>query len=43
MVRDAVLCHFDDTMERPKLIWLHFARDGSFVASNRPVFGANAL
>ena len=27
MVRDAVLCHFDDTMARPKLIRLHFVRD----------------
>ena len=27
MVRDAVLCHFDDTMLRPKLIRLHFVRD----------------
>ena len=27
MVRDAVLCHFDDTMPRPKLIRLHFVRD----------------
>ena len=27
MVRDAVLCHFDDTMPQPKLIRLHFVRD----------------
>lgn len=27
MVRDAVLCHFDDTMPRPKLIRLRFMRD----------------
>ena len=27
MVRDAVLCHFDDIMPRPKLIRLHFVRD----------------
>ena len=27
MVRDAVLCHFDDSMPRPKLIRLHFVRD----------------
>ena len=27
MARDAVLCHFDDTMLRPKLIRLHFVRD----------------
>jgi hypothetical protein len=26
MVRDAVICHFDET-ERPKLIRLHFVRD----------------
>ena len=27
MVRDAVLCHFDDTMPPPRLIRLHFVRD----------------
>ena len=27
MVRDAVLCHFDDSMPRPKMIRLHFVRD----------------
>ena len=27
MVRDAVLCHFDHTMPRPKVIRLHFVRD----------------
>ena len=27
MVRDVVLCHFNDTMQRPKLIRLHFIRD----------------
>ena len=27
MVRDAVLCHFDDSMPRPKLIRLHFLRE----------------
>ena len=32
MVRDAVLCHFDDTMLRPKLIRLHFVRDEIIVA-----------
>ena len=26
-VRDAVDCHFDETMPRPKLIRLHFVRD----------------
>lgn len=26
-VRDAVDCHFGDTMPRPKLIRLHFVRD----------------
>lgn len=26
-VKDAVACHFDDTMSRPKLIRLHFVRD----------------
>ena len=27
MVKDAVDCHFDETMEAPKLIRLHFVRD----------------
>jgi hypothetical protein len=27
MVRDAVLCHFDNTMPPLKLIHLHFVRD----------------
>ena len=27
MVRDAVLCHFDDSMPRPKLICLRFVHD----------------
>ena len=27
MVKDAVLCHFDDAAERPKIIRLHFIRD----------------
>jgi len=26
-VKEAVDCHFDDTMQRPKLIRLHFVRD----------------
>ena len=26
-VKEAVDCHFDDTMTRPKLIRLHFVRD----------------
>lgn len=26
-VRDAVLCHFDDETERPKVIRLHFVRE----------------
>ena len=32
MAREAVLCHFDDTMPRPKLIRLHFVRDEVLVA-----------
>jgi predicted RNase H-like HicB family nuclease len=27
MVRDAVLCHFEDASTRPKIIRLHFVRD----------------
>jgi predicted RNase H-like HicB family nuclease len=27
MVRDAVRCYFDETMEAPKIIRLHFVRD----------------
>ena len=27
MVRDAVLCHFDGTMPRPRLTCLHLVRD----------------
>ena len=26
-VREAVDCHFDETMERPRVIRLHFVRD----------------
>lgn len=32
MVREAVDCHFDDTMPRPKLIRLHFVRDEVILA-----------
>ena len=35
-VKEAVDCYFDDTMSRPKLIRLHFARDENLVACNRP-------
>jgi hypothetical protein len=27
MVRDAVACHFDGTLSRPKVIRLHYVRD----------------
>ncbi|HEY1646564.1 MAG TPA: 2-oxoisovalerate dehydrogenase [Terracidiphilus sp.] len=27
MVKDAVACYFDDTMQSPKIIRLHFVRD----------------
>lgn len=27
MVKDAVICHFADSKERPKIIRLHFIRD----------------
>jgi predicted RNase H-like HicB family nuclease len=27
MVKDAVACYFDETMEAPKIIRLHFVRD----------------
>ena len=27
MVKDAVQCYFDETMEAPKIIRLHFVRD----------------
>jgi hypothetical protein len=27
MVKDAVQCHFDESMEQPKIIRLHFVRD----------------
>lgn len=27
MVKDAVACHFETEMERPKIIRLHFVRD----------------
>lgn len=32
MVKEAVDCHFDDTMPRPKLIRLHFVRDEVILA-----------
>ena len=32
MAREAVDCHFDDTMPRPKLIRLHFVRDEVILA-----------
>ena len=31
-VKEAVDCYFDETMERPKLIRLHFVRDEIMVA-----------
>ena len=31
-VREAVDCHFDDSMVRPRLIRLHFVRDEVFAA-----------
>jgi len=31
-VREAVDCYFDDTMERPRLIRLHYVRDEVLVA-----------
>ena len=31
-VKEAVACHFDDAMPRPKLIRLHFVRDEVLVA-----------
>ena len=31
-VREAVDCHFDDSMVRPRLIRLHFVRDVVFAA-----------
>ena len=31
-VREAVDCYFDDAMERPRLIRLHFVRDEVLVA-----------
>ena len=31
-VKEAVDCHFDDTMPRPRLIRLHFVRDEVLVA-----------
>ena len=31
-VKEAVDCYFDDTMLRPKVIWLHFVRDEVLVA-----------
>ena len=31
-VREAVDCYFDDSMERPRLIRLHFVRDEVMVA-----------
>ena len=30
-VREAVDCHFDDTIDRPEIIRLHFVRDESAV------------
>lgn len=27
MVKDAVNCYFDETMEAPRMIWLHFVGD----------------
>ena len=27
MIRDAVCCHFEDPVQRPKMIRLHFCRD----------------
>ncbi|HOX38238.1 MAG TPA: 2-oxoisovalerate dehydrogenase [Candidatus Brocadiia bacterium] len=26
-IRDAVVCHFDDERERPRIVRLHFTRD----------------
>ena len=31
-IREAVDCYFDDTMERPKIIRLHFVRDEVLVS-----------
>ena len=31
-VKEAVECHFDETMDAPKMIRLHFVRDEVFVA-----------
>lgn len=31
-VKEAVECHFDETMEAPKMIRLHFVRDEVFAA-----------
>ena len=31
-VKEAVECHFDESMEAPKLIRLHFVRDEVFAA-----------
>ena len=31
-VKETVDCYFDDTMPRPKLIRLHFVREGVLVA-----------
>jgi hypothetical protein len=27
IVKDAVACHFDGQIDRPKMIWFHFVRD----------------
>lgn len=32
MVKDAVICHFDDAAQRPKMIRLHFVKDEVFAA-----------
>ena len=32
MVKDAVDCYFDETMDSPKVIRLHFVRDEVLVA-----------
>ncbi|MES2701770.1 MAG: 2-oxoisovalerate dehydrogenase [Bacteroidota bacterium] len=32
MVKDAVNCHYDDTVAKPKLIRLHFVKDEVFAA-----------
>jgi predicted RNase H-like HicB family nuclease len=33
MIKDAVICHFDDIEKRPKVVRLHFVKDEVFAVA----------